>query len=244
MPGRLEGKTVVVTGASRGIGKGIALAFAKEGAALVLAGRDAAALVETAAAAVALRADAIAIPTDVTIEYEVARLFTACDERFGGVDVLVNNAGAFDGGRFEDLSVETWDHVMAVNLRGPFLCGREAFRRMIPRKSGRILNIGSISAQRPRHGAAPYATSKFGVQGLTQAMALDGREHGISVSCLHPGNVFTERRAQSGSPSDQEPMMSVEELAEVAVVMASLPPHVNLLEAIVLPVDQAYLGRG
>lgn len=244
MSEKLAGQVVMITGAGRGIGRGLALAFAKEGASLVLASRNSENLHETAIAASEFTREVLAVPTDVTREAAVEDLFAACRDRFGRLDVLVNNAGAFDGGPFHELSAETFDHVLAVNLRGPFLCGRAAFRLMMPQKRGRILNIGSISAQRPRENAAPYATSKFGVWGLTQAMALDGRPHGIVVSCLHPGNILTERRAASTSESDQEPMMTVAELAEVAVLMATLPPHVNLLEAIVLPVQQAYLGRG
>jgi NAD(P)-dependent dehydrogenase (short-subunit alcohol dehydrogenase family) len=133
---------------------------------------------------------------------------------------------------------------MAVNLRGPFLCSREAVRIMKGQGGGRILNIGSISAQRVRPGSAAYSTTKFGLVGLTQVTALEGRSHGIACSCLHPGNTFVERRKDSPTPINQEPMMSVEALAEVAVHMTTLPPHINMLEAIVLPLEQEYLGRG
>ena len=109
---------------------------------------------------------------------------------------------------------------------------------------GRILNIGSISAQRPRENSTPYAAAKFGVWGLTQATAIDGRPFGIKCSCLHPGNVRVERRIDSGSESDDEPMMSMETIASAALAMLTLPPDVNFLEAIVLPQDQLYLGRG
>jgi NAD(P)-dependent dehydrogenase (short-subunit alcohol dehydrogenase family) len=241
---KLSGKVALVTGANRGIGKGIARGLAKEGAKLTIAARDEKLLAEAARELQALGAEVLAVATDVTDEAQVERLFAASQERYGRLDVAVSNAGAFDGGRFDKLSSKAWDKVIAVNLRGPFLCGRAAFRIMKEQKGGRIINIGSISAQRAREGSAPYTTSKFGLWGMTQAMALDGRPHGIAVSCLHPGNVLTERRAGSSFESDKEPMMSVDELAEVCVLMASLPPHVNMLEAIVLPVEQLYLGRG
>ena len=109
---------------------------------------------------------------------------------------------------------------------------------------GRILNIGSISAQRPREGNSPYAAAKFGVWGLTQSIALDGRPFGITCSCLHPGNVLVERRQESGLRSDEEPMMEVETIARAAMAMLTVPADVNFLEAIVLPRDQLYLGRG
>jgi NAD(P)-dependent dehydrogenase (short-subunit alcohol dehydrogenase family) len=134
--------------------------------------------------------------------------------------------------------------VMAVNLRGPFLCTREAFRIMKKQGGGRIINLGSISAQRVRPGSAPYSASKHGIWGLTQVTALEGREFGIACGCLHPGNVLVERRKDSGKSEDDEPMISIEELAQTAVHMATLPPHVNMLEAIVLPVGQRYVGRG
>lgn len=92
--------------------------------------------------------------------------------------------------------------------------------------------------------SVPYTTTKHGLVGLTKAAALEGRELGVVVSCLHPGNVLTERRAASDAPADQEPMMTPDELATVVVTMAALPPHVNMLESIVLPVTQLYLGRG
>src|SRR5262249_9169585 len=144
----------------------------------------------------------------------------------------------------DELSVETWDHVLAVNLRGPFLCTREAMRIMKRQGGGRIINIGSISAQRVRPNSAPYSASKHGLWGLTQVTALEGRDYGITCGCLDRGNVLVERRQQSGKVEDQEPMMTSQELAETAVLMACLPPHVNLLEAIVLPINQLYVGRG
>ncbi len=109
---------------------------------------------------------------------------------------------------------------------------------------GRIINIGSISAQVPRLNSIPYTTTKHGLTGLTKAAALEGRDYGVVVSCLHPGNIATERRQASGAAQDQEPMMSPDELAVAVLTMAILPAHVNMLEAIVLPVGQAYLGRG
>jgi NAD(P)-dependent dehydrogenase (short-subunit alcohol dehydrogenase family) len=242
--GKLDGKVVIVTGASRGIGKGITRGMAREGAMLVLAARDVEGLQNTADEMTGMGNTVLVVPTDVTDEQAVEHLFSKTMERFGRVDVLVNNSGAFNGGPLDELSVEDWDHVVAVNLRGPFLCTRAAFRIMKQQKGGRIINIGSISAQRVRLNSAPYSTTKHGLWGLTQVTALEGRAYGIVCSCLHPGNVMTERRAASSAIQDQEPMMTVDEIAEAAVLMATLPPHVNMLEAIVLPVEQLYVGRG
>ena len=241
---QLAGKTTIITGAGTGIGKGIARAFAREGAQLVLASRKAERLEETRAELEPQGVKVIVVPTDVTDEMQVRRLFEATLKTFGRLDILINNAGRFDGGPLDELSLETWQKVLAVNLTAPFLCSREAMRIMKRQGGGRIINIGSISAQMPRMHSAPYTTTKHALTGLTKATALEGREFGVVVSCLHPGNVATERRRASKLKQDEEPMMTPDELAAAAVTMAAMPPHVNMLEAIVLPVMQPYLGRG
>lgn len=241
--GKLDGKVALVTGANRGIGLGIARGLAREGARLVVAARGESELARAANSLRALGADVLAAPVDLTDESQIVGLFEQSQSRFGRLDLLVNNAGAFDGAPLEEFSTAAWDKVLAVNLRAPFLCTREALRIMKPQGVGRIINIGSISAQRVRPHSAAYSASKFGLWGLTQVTALEGREYGVTCSCLHPGNVRVERRA-SDRPEDAEPMIEVDELAEVAVLMATLPPHVEMLEAIVMPRDQLYVGRG
>ncbi len=245
--GKLDGKVALITGANKGIGRGIARGLARAGANLVMAARGEAELADAAAEVRSLGVTAIAAPTDATDESQVEALFATALKQFGRLDILVNNAGAFDGGLIAELSTEAWDKVIAANLRAPFLCTRAAFRIMKKQGGGRIINIGSISAQRVRPGSAPYSASKHGIWGLTQVTALEGREHNITCCCLHPGNVLIERRQEGqrlGRETDLEPMMSVDEIAEVAVLMATLPPHVEMLEAIVLPRDQLYVGRG
>lgn len=242
--GQLDGKVTILTGAGTGIGKGIARAFAREGAPLILASRNQANLEETAAEVRGLGGQALVVPTDVTDEAQVSALFARTMAEFGRVDILINNSGTFDGGPFEQLSLETWQKVLAVNLTGPFLCARAAMPIMKAQGGGRIINIGSISAQMCRPNAAPYNTTKHGLVGLTKSIALEGRDYNVVCSMLHPGNVLTERRAAGTKPQDAEPMMTVDELALTAVTMAALPLHVNFLEAIVLPTKQLYLGRG
>src|SRR5438105_2915460 len=231
---KLSGKIALITGASRGIGRGIALAFAREGAKLVLTARTCDQLDAVAQEAAALsHAQTVAHPADVSDERQVDELFAHVRSEFGRLDLLVNNAGAFDGGPLDQLSVEAWDRVINTNLRGPFLCTRAALRIMKPQQSGRIINIGSIAAQRVRPNSAPYAASKHGLWGLTQATALEGRDYGVTCGAIHPGNVMVERRQASGRDEDDEPMMTADEIAQVAVLMAALPPHVEMLEAIV-----------
>jgi NAD(P)-dependent dehydrogenase (short-subunit alcohol dehydrogenase family) len=240
---KLAGKVAIVTGSNRGIGRGIARGLAREGAKLALAARDAKLLDEAANECAALGVDVLPLPCDVTDEAAVDGLFARTIERFGRLDLLVNNAGAFDGGPLEQLSVEAWDRVVAVNLRAPFLCTRAALRIMKPQRAGRIINVGSIASHRVRPNSAPYATTKHGIWGLTQVTALEGREYGVTCCCLKPGNVLVERR-HTQRAEDDEPMMTVDEIAEVAVLMATLPPHVEVLEALCLPMKQQYVGRG
>ena len=244
--GGLDGKVALVTGSSRGIGKGIAQGLAREGASVAITARPSTSLEETAAELRKSGATVLAVPSDVTDEGQVERLFGATMERFGRLDVLVNNAGAFDGGPLDELSLEAWNKVLSVNLTGPFLCTRAAMRIMKQQGGGRIINVASISAQRVRPNSAAYSASKHGVWGLTQVTALEGRDHGIAASCLYPGNTMVERIQRGGTTNvtEGEPMMSVAELAQAAVWMALLPPHVNMLEATVLPVKQKFVGRG
>ena len=242
--GQLEGKIAIITGAGTGIGKGIARAFAREGAKLVIAARNEQNLQRTADELRPQGAPVEVVPTDVTDEAQVIALFEHTLREFERLDILVNNSGVFDGGPLEEISLETWQKVMDVNLTGVFLCSREAMKIMKRQRGGRIINIGSISAQMPRMNSAPYSTTKHGLVGLTKSTALEGRAFGVVASCLHPGNVVTERRGASDATMDQEPMMTPDDIAMTAVTMAALPPYVNMLEAIVLPVTQLYLGRG
>jgi len=239
---QLEGKVAVITGANSGIGKGMAQLFADEGCDLAICGRNVERLTSTAEELRATGQEILDRKCDVSQESEVDALFDAVMKKFGRVDILVNNAGNFDGGRIDRISLAAWNNVIGACLTGTFLCSRAAFAIMKDQGGGRILNIGSISGQRPREHHTPYAAAKFGVWGLTQATALDGRPHGILCSCLHPGNVRVERAI--GARSESEAMMDTATIARAALAMLTLPPDVNWLEAIVLPKDQPYLGRG
>ena len=242
--GQLDGKVAIVTGGNRGIGKGIAKGLAAEGASLTIAARNAELLEETANELRANGTKVLAVTTDVTDEAQIKALFEKSMAEYGRLDILVNNAGAFDAGPIDELSTEAWDWVVAVNLSAPFLCTREAFGIMKAQgEGGRIINIGSISSHRVRPLTAPYSATKFGIWGLTQVTALEGRPHGITASCLKPGNTYVER-IQNRPQAPTEPMMDVDALAQAAVLMATLPPNINMLEATVLPVGQLYIGRG
>ncbi len=242
--GALEGKTAIITGSNRGIGRGIARAFAREGAALALAARGADQLAQAAAECRRFGTQVEAIPTDVTQEASVDALIQQTAARLGRLDVLVNNAGIAWHAPLVDMELHSWQATLDTNLTGPFLCARAALRVMIPAGRGRIINVASISSQRVRPQSASYSASKFGLWGLTQVIALEGRPHGVSCSCLNPGNTQVERRQRTSRAEDAEPMMTVDDLAAAAVAMAALPDHVTMLEATVMPVGQLFIGRG
>ncbi len=238
-------KTAIITGAGTGIGRGIALKFAENNFNLILASRNVDNLNKVKKDCDLLNNDSsYVIQTDITEEKSVDNLFSESKSKFGKIDVLINNSGVFDGGAIDEMSVETWDKVIGVNLRGAFLCLRQAMKLMKSQKYGRIVNIGSISAQVPRLNSAPYTTSKFGLTGLTKAAALEGRDFNVVVSIVHPGNVITELRANRGENKDIEPMMEPQDIAELVFLTVNLPSNVNLLESVMLPNTQLYVGRG
>ena len=211
--GQLEEKITLITGAGTGIGKGIARAFAREGAKLVLASRNQQHLDTTAGELRAQGGTAVMVPTDITDEAQVIALFERTLQVFGRLDILINTSGVFDGGPLDEVSVRTWQKVLDGNPTGPVVWSRGAMKLMKRQRGRRISNIGRISAKMPRLPPWPYTTTKHGLVGLTRAIALEGREFGIAVSCLHPGNVITERRRASKAPMDQEPMTTPDELA-------------------------------
>ena len=217
-------RVAIVTGASSGIGTAIARKFAGAGIKTVLAARSADKLDAIAAEIVAQGGTALACPTDVTVEPQVVRLFERTMAAYGRVDILVNNAGLADHIPTVELSLADWQRSIDTMLTGPFLCGREAMRVMVTQKRGRIINMGSVSSRRPRPHTIGYAAAKFGLHGLTQSMALDGREHGITVSIIDPG--VTESHLGGPGPRPARPpsqMMQADEIAEIALLIASLP---------------------
>lgn len=246
-------KTIVITGAGSGIGRATAMAFAARGDRVVLAGRRAEALAETRA----LLADpalGLAVPTDVTDEAAVARLFEATASAFGRVDVLFNNAGAFGAGGSVDLvDPAAWRHLVEVNLTGSFLCAAEAFRRMKAQapQGGRIINNGSISAHHPRPFSAAYTATKHAITGLTKSISLDGRAFGITCGQIDIGNAATGMTGQMavGMPQADgsikpEPLMDVAQAAAAVVFMAHQPAGADLSFLTIAATRMPFIGRG
>jgi NAD(P)-dependent dehydrogenase (short-subunit alcohol dehydrogenase family) len=253
MSEQLRGKIVIVTGASNGIGRGIAETFAAEGAKTVLVARQEPLLNEVAAGIKTRGGEALSVPTDLTQEAAVTALFVTVHQTFGRLDVLVNNAGIATHKDTEDITLEYWRAALDINITAPFLCSREAIRIMKSQKpqGGRIINIGSVSAKTPRPDSLPYTVTKFGLQGMTHQLTMDGRKYNIVSSIIHPGatlSSFTTRRGRTKAGPGERPddyVMAAEDVAKVAVLMASLPPEVNLYEATILPNHmRSFIGRG
>jgi 3-oxoacyl-[acyl-carrier protein] reductase len=187
----LEEKVVVITGPAKGMGRAVSLAFAKEGARLVLTGRDLAAIGPVAAEVETLGAEAIVVACDVTKERECAKLSSAAIETFGTIDVLVNVAGG--SGPIGKSGAETtqaeFDEIVQLNMTGCFNTIRAVLPAMIARKSGKIVNVGGTFGMRGRAGRMAYSASKWGLRGITKSFALEVGQHGINVNCVAPGMV-------------------------------------------------------
>ena len=190
--GQLDGKKALVTGANSGIGREVALAFAREGADVTVAWfADPAAAERTVRAIVKLGRSAIAVRVDVTDEKQVAALFAAHRKRFGRLDILVNNAGIQKSQPIDKAPLADWERMMAVHLRGAFLCSRAAAKAMKPRKAGRIINVCSQLGYIGRANYTAYSAAKAGLIGFTRALAKELAPSGILVNGVSPGLVDT-----------------------------------------------------
>jgi NAD(P)-dependent dehydrogenase (short-subunit alcohol dehydrogenase family) len=250
----VDPRVAVVTGAGSGIGRAVARALAADGWLVVLAGRREDALREVAATALEGRGGFDVVPTDVTHEGDVRRLFDLAVERHGRVDLLVNNAGrGMTPTDLDAVSLDDWQAVVDVNLTGMFLCLREAFRVMRHQDppGGRIINNGSISAHAPRPRSIAYTATKHAVSGLTKQVQLDGRPYGIACGQIDVGNAATDlgngvsRGAEQADGSVRtEPTMPVAAVADAVLLMAGLPAGTNVATLTVLATDMPYVGRG
>ncbi|WP_405391200.1 SDR family oxidoreductase [Streptomyces sp. NBC_01102] len=247
-----ERRIAVVTGAGSGIGRSVALTLAGADWTVVLAGRRAAALEETAAAAA--RGGTVCVPTDVSDPGGVAALFASVRDHFGRLDLLFNNAGTFGrAAPVEDIVYEDWRAVVDVNLTGAFLCAQAAFRLMKEQdpQGGRIINNGSVSAHAPRPHSIAYTATKHAVTGLTKSLSLDGRPYRIACGQIDVGNAATDmtERMRTGTLQANgevavEPVMAAADVARTVLHMAELPLEANVQFATVLATTMPYVGRG
>jgi NAD(P)-dependent dehydrogenase (short-subunit alcohol dehydrogenase family) len=248
-----NGKVALVTGGGSGIGKASALALAKEGFAVVVAGRRPEPLQAVVAEIEGLQGKALGVPTDVGNPDSVRALFAKTKETYGRLDVLFNNAGFGAAGPIEELPYERWKGVIDSILNGSFLCTQEAFKIMKDQKpmGGRIINNGSISAHVPRPDSAAYTSAKHAITGLTKSTSLDGRKYDIACGQVDVGNALTEmtQRMTRGVPQANgavivEPTMDVQNVARAVVFMATVTPEANVQFLTVMATKMPFVGRG
>ena len=244
-------KIALVTGAGSGVGRSAALALARDGYAVVLAGRKAENLQAVAKEAAG---ETLVVPTDVREAASIKALFAKTKEAFGRLDLLFNNAGvSMRGMPLEDIPLERWLSIVATNLTGPFLCTQEAVKIMKAQtpRGGRIINNGSISAHTPRPGTAAYTATKHAITGLTKQTSLDCRGYDICCGQIDIGNAatpLTEKMAEGMPQADgrvmPEARMNVDDVGRAVVYMASLPLDANVLFMTVMANKMPFVGRG
>jgi 3-oxoacyl-[acyl-carrier protein] reductase len=232
---RLAGRVALVTGAGRGVGRAVAVALAREGAALVLAARTARDLDAVAREISGAGGHALAVPADVRQEQAVAALVTRALEVHGHIDLLVAAAGTAAFGPLAETAPDAWDQMLAVNLRGAFLCCRAVLPAMAARRSGTIILIGSVVTSRTLPGTAAYTASKYGLLGMARVLAEEARPHGVRVGVLSAGAVDTALWDQVTSSPDRARMLRPEQVAEAALLIATQAPNASLEELTILP---------
>jgi NAD(P)-dependent dehydrogenase (short-subunit alcohol dehydrogenase family) len=245
-------KIALITGAGTGIGRSAALALMKLGWTVVLAGRRAEPLAETAS--LGAPAKSLCVLCDVTDPASVEALFLKVKQAFGRLDVLFNNAGVGAPGiPMEDLPFAQWRRVVDTNLTGAFLCTQQAIRIMKAQdpRGGRIINNGSLSAHVPRPNSAPYTATKHAITGLTRATSLDGRKYDIACGQIDIGNALTSlsKKMATGVPQANgtiaaEPLIDPKHVGDAIAYMASLPLDANVPFIMVMATNMPFAGRG
>src|SRR5262245_38333854 len=241
---KLAGKVAVVAGGGSGGGKAVALLVLKEGAKVVIAGRDAAKLAAVAAEANAgerLRS----VPTDVGKAEQCQTLIDAAIRAFGRIDILVNNAGTNLKARtIRELTPEAWDMMVRTNLDGAFYCTKAVLPQMFDRKDGVIVNVVSIAGKRANPlGGAAYVAAKFGMGGLGLVLSNEEKDSGVRVSNVYPGEIDTPILKERPKPVTEEQravILKPEDVAEAVLFVASLPPRVSVPELVIKPTAQMY----
>jgi 3-oxoacyl-[acyl-carrier protein] reductase len=223
----LKGQTVLITGASRGIGEAAARAFAREGAKLALLARTGEAVARLAAE---LRGGALGLPCDVADPEQVRRAIERALESFGHVDVLVNNAGIFSDATMLETDLETWSHTLATNATGAFLVTKAVLPSMIERRSGRIINVVSSAGLKGYAAQVAYCASKHAMLGMMRALALEVKPHNIHVYNLCPGGVRSDfiKGTRLGARLEGQVMIEPADVAEFCVQLARLPDNIDV----------------
>ena len=232
---KLDGKVAVVTGASKGIGKAIASAFAGAGAKVVLAARTRETLEQVASEIKESGAEALAVPTDVTDVDAVERLIKRTLDVYQHVDILVNNAGVGYFGPVVDFAPDDWDMVVNSNLKAVYLCAKYALPPMLAQGSGQIINVLSIAAKVAFEASAAYCAAKAGALALTKVLASEVRQQNIRVTAVLPGSVHTPFWDDVPEHPDFEQMLKPEHVADTVVSICQQPPGMVTEEIVVMP---------
>jgi NADP-dependent 3-hydroxy acid dehydrogenase YdfG len=241
---RLAGRVAVVTGGGSGVGKAVAAAFLREGAKVVISGRDKAKL-DAAAAELGAGDRVFAVACDVAVADQCRTLIETATKHFGRVDVLVNNAGTNLKHRaIRELTPEAWDKLIRANLDGAFYCTHYVLPQMFERRDGVVVNLVSIAGKRANPlGGAAYVASKFGMGGLGMCLSNEERESGVRVSNVYPGEIDTpilEQRPRPVTDEQRAVILKPEDVAEAVLFVAALPPHVSIPELIIKPTAHPY----
>ena len=223
---KLEGRGALVTGASRGLGLAIARALAREGAAVACMARPGAELDQAVAKLVASGSTAIAAPADVTREAEVAEAIAAAVAALPGLDILVLNAGTWQGAPIHETSEAQWDLLLNLNLKGAFMALKHALPAMMGRGGGTIVGIASIGALVGQPGSAAYAASKWGLRGLLESAALELKPHRIRVTLIHPHQINSA--GLDIPPAERDRKLEPEEIADLVAFACASPSHVAI----------------
>jgi 3-oxoacyl-[acyl-carrier protein] reductase len=221
---RLEDKIAVVTGASKGIGKAIALALAHEGASVVVTARTTQAIKALADQIGQMGREAVAVTADLSVERDIARIADGALKRFGRIDILVNNAGIIHPPiNLVDFDTLLWREVIEVNLTAAALLTKAVLPSMIEKRTGKIINISSVGGRKGGKGRSAYRATKAGLISLTESVAAEVKQYGIDVNCICPGGVDTEgyRQVFGKSKAENPRLMLPKEIAELAVFLAS-----------------------
>ena len=235
MKADLTGKVALVTGGGRGIGRSISLALARAGAGVFLTSRTAGQLEDTAREIRGLDGEVAYLPAEISSEAGVHAVFCELQKRYRRLDILVNNAGLGMSGALADFSVLGLDLLMAVNLRGVFLCCQKAMQIMVPARRGYIVNISSVVGFKGYANQSAYAASKHAVMGLTKALAVEAQAHGIRVSAVLPGAVDTGLMDTLRPDLDKALLMKPEDVADAVLYLLSLSDSAA--------VDEIYIRR-
>lgn len=221
----LNGQVALVTGASRGIGRAIALAFAREGAKVAAAARNESELRQLSDEINGMGGTAVPVCLDLRSEESIKNAVREVTSTLGPIDILVNNAGVMSLKKIVDTPTEVWDEIMSTNVRGVFLMCREVLPSMIQRKKGRIINIGSLAGRRGYDEQGAYCASKHALVGFSKVLAIETQKFGIRVHVLSPGGVLTDLsrdlRASRGEPEDSPEWMTPEEVAKAALYLCT-----------------------